>query len=1184
MLAALALLELALVSEPLPQVPAPSAGAGEAVRFERLHYRDRVERDGRQIREIEVKVHLGTAQGVAEFGQVGLLYIDGYGDVRFEDVVIEKPDSRRVEVKTGVVEDLNPFGVSGTSLPADLRFKKLTIPGLEPGDRLSYRMLNRQKALAPGHAFGEMKLPAVVGGALQTYELDLPRDAGIKVRLREGLDASWEEVPSSADRLVRRLTLKVELPTVAQPEITKDDLRKWVEPDVIFTSFRSWSEVSGWWWEISKDRLKPDTAVAKEASGLAEAATAPREKISALHAFLAARIRYLNVSFGLGRMQPRPAPDVLLNRYGDCKDKHALLAALAASLGLDVRPVLINSVRAALWDEVPSPQQFDHMISVVRLGPEPSDLLWLDATNPFGGPGHLMPQLRDKRALLIEPTGESVLVRTPKDPPFVPRQEVALKAVLSPEGVLRGRITWLFRSDAEFLLRAFFGSVPQEARISAAKETLAKDWGEVIVENVIVSDPLDVSSPFRVEFDVEKAIPANGSERALWVPFPEFDLPEAFDPVPGGSPAVSFDVRDVTARAEIEIPEGHRAHAPLSLSLERPFGTFRSTYSVEGRTLKLERILALSQPSVPEADAASYESFRNAVRTDRKQEFSIAFTAVALAAGSGGAEGLRRDGLAAFANKDYAKAVALLQKATEIDPKVKNGFRDLGRALYELGENEDSVAAFTREIETTPFHESAYAWRAYVLDRLNRGAEAEKDLAKQIEVAPFEVWSYERLGDRRLRQQRYDEASELYARAAAVEPKVSKRWVDLAVAQARAGRQDEARRSLDQAAVLDPSDQLKMTAAITYHFIGDLIKAGDLAESALPWLSGRLARMSPDDFDEGDLYWTTRLVDAWSVIGDAAAVGGDSAKAERFLRAAWRLGFSPKAGWALGDLCEKQGRLADAVELWSMAAAVPTAAATLPEDRQSRIEAACKKLPAAAPSPALVPDMPSAIEFAYARPRPQVEAEARLLELRTVRLNGPAIAEFTEEVLLLANADGLVERVTNLSRKKPEVFDRQLAKLDSIRLNWLRPDERAWKAARPGLLACNPASGCAVVLDMPGLSRLPSGDLGSIRITSLEPTDGSTLAPGQRVTVTATVHYQLYEDQGAVALVIQDQSGKSLFDTLIGEVVRSGTGDLTLSGSFTVPVNATRIDVLLPLAGSTRGATITVAAAKYDVR
>ncbi|HEX9725833.1 MAG TPA: tetratricopeptide repeat protein [Vicinamibacteria bacterium] len=1178
----LVILGLVLLSEPFKQF-APTPVAEQAYQFDRLQYRDRVESDGRQIRELDVKVRLGTAQAVAEFGQLGLPYIDGYGDVRFEDVVIEKPDGRRVAVENGRIEDLNPFGVTGTSLPADVRFKRLTIPGLEPGDRLSYVIRNQQQPLAPGRAFGEMKLPPLAGSPLQTYELDLPRDAAVKVRLRDGLGASWEEVPSARDRLVRRLTLKVEPPTSSPIVVSNKDLLNWAEPDVVFTSFDSWSEVSEWWWKISKDRLRPDKTVSEEASRLAQAASSPREQITALHAFLAGRIRYLNVSFGLGRMQPRAAPEVLRDRYGDCKDKHALLAALAESLGLDVRPVLINSFRSDLWDDVPSPQQFDHVISVLRMGAQPSEWLWLDATNPFGGPGHLAPQLRDKRALLIEPSGESVVVRTPVDPPFVPREEVTLTGTLSPEGVLKGRLAWSFRSDAEFALRAFFGALSQENRIPAVKEVLGSDWGEVTLNNVTISDPLNIAAPFRVEVDLEKMVPAKGRERALWVPFAEFNLPEAPESAPTEAPAVRFEVREMSARAEIQIPEGHSADAPLSLTLERPFGTFRSQYSADVRTVKLERSLVLSQSSVAEADVASYESFRKAVQADRKQEFSIALPAEA-SASAGGADGIHQQAKAAFSKKDFAKAAELFQKATESDPKLKDAFLHWGRALYELERDDDAVAAFSRQIEVTPFHEYAYAWRGHALARLDRWAEAERDLSKQIEVAPFQVWSYSKLADRRMAQDRYDEAADLYARAAAIKPKAAVRWVDLAEAQAQTGNKEKARGSLEKAVALEPTDQLKIRAAVTYHSIGDLLNAADLARKALPWLTGETAAMSVDDVDEGDLYWTGRLADLWRFIGEAASAEGDVSTAERYLEAAWRLEFSPEAGWALGDLREKQGRLMDAVELWFMAAAVPDASRTLPADYQDRIDAACEKLPQIADSPVVTLERMSSLRFHDPRPRRQVAAEARLMDLRTVRPGGPAVAQLTEPVLLLASSEGVVEHVTNLSGNQPEVFDRQIAKLGTIRLNWLRPDERSWKAVRRGLLVCSPATNCALLLDLPGLPDAPSGDLGSIRIESIEPKEGSTLKRGQQVTVRATVRYEPHDRESAVALVVQDDSRRSLLASSISEVAKPGTGELTLTGTFTVPDNANRVDVFLALTDPGRNSTSTVAAVYYKAQ
>ena len=52
------------------------------------------------------------------------------------------------------------------------------------------------------------------------------------------------------------------------------------------------------------------------------------DKIQALYDYVATNFRYISLSFGVGRYQPHSAADVLHNQYGDCKDKHTLLASL----------------------------------------------------------------------------------------------------------------------------------------------------------------------------------------------------------------------------------------------------------------------------------------------------------------------------------------------------------------------------------------------------------------------------------------------------------------------------------------------------------------------------------------------------------------------------------------------------------------------------------------------------------------------------------------------------------------------------------------------------------------------------------------------------------------------------------------------------------------------------------------
>lgn len=1074
----------AMVSPPASGTPAdPST---DYVRFDLLRYRDRVEGDGSFARTVEVRVLLRTANGVRQFGQIGSPYVDGYGDVAFEKVVIEKPDGHLVEVENGLVQDVNPFGVTETSVAADVRFKKMTIPGLEPGDSLSYRMVLRQKPLVPGRVFGEMKLFGFVGDPTQTYELDLPRDAGIRVRLRDGFGAAWEDVPAAGERLVRRLTHKVERLGGEPGELTKASVQAWAEPDVVFTSFSSWDEVSKWWWALSEDRLKPDASIKAEAQRLVASKTTPRERIVALHGFVASKVRYVNVSFGIGRMQPRPAADVLGNRYGDCKDKHALLAALASAVGLDVRPVLIGTSRSELHDEVPSPQQFDHMISVARLGPQPADWLWLDATNPYGVGGYLGPDLRDKRVLLIEASGEGRIVRTPAEPPFVPRTEVEIKGRLENDGVLRGRVVRRYRSDGEVEFRAIFAATLQDRWAELVRASLASQWKDAKVTNVSVSDPADVTDALRIEFDVEStpsARPAQG-DWSLWVPVPEFGLPEPTKKTTLGRAAADIAPGEFLQHAEIEIAEGLIARAPLSVSLDRPFGTFESAYSVEGRRLRLTRKLKLSRQSVSGDELASYEAFRKTIDTDRDQKFSVlggtGSTAAPLPQAPSLAEALRTQGLASFDQKDYAKAVELLQKATEADVKVKDGFLDLGRALSEAGRNEEALRAFSRQIEISAFHESAYEWRASVLDRLNRWDEAERDLLKQVEVAPFHAWAwaYETLGSRRTWQGRFGEAAEFFARAAAVEPKVGGRWVDVGRAYARDGRPAEARAALDRARSLGLPDSMKISAGAVYEAIGDPGTGGDLATNGLASVAQRLATLSGDVIGTDDLWGAEYLARAWYLIGAAAVATSDVTKAERYLDAAWNLWFLPEAAWALGDLREKQGRLTDAVRLWSMASAVPGPGWRLPADRQGRIDAACRRL-----DEGLLSTEPDK-QPQNVKPSRQLTGETTLMDLRTFRPDGRVLADLSEEVLLLVGADGSVERIRGISTKNAESLDHQLATLGPIRLPISRPDEQAFKVVRRGLLACSRMTRCVVVLDLPDTraetsqgtpaSRLPS--------------------------------------------------------------------------------------------------------------
>ena len=138
------------------------------------------------------------------------------------------------------------------------------------------------------------------------------------------------------------------------------------------------------------------------------------EKVRALYEWVSRNIRYVSLSFGVGRYQPHAAAEVLENRYGDCKDKATLLEALLEAEGFHGVPVLINS-KADIDPEVPTPLQFDHAFTFVSLDGHD---YWLDPTIGVGPFGYLLPQLRGERALVAAGDGKYGLRKTPQDFPY----------------------------------------------------------------------------------------------------------------------------------------------------------------------------------------------------------------------------------------------------------------------------------------------------------------------------------------------------------------------------------------------------------------------------------------------------------------------------------------------------------------------------------------------------------------------------------------------------------------------------------------------------------------------------------------------------------------------------------------------------------------------------------------------
>ena len=165
--------------------------------------------------------------------------------------------------------------------------------------------------------------------------MDLPADR--KVALYES-----STIPGNSEITNGR---RIERWTAANPEPAASSLEE-SPPLFAVSSMPSWDAFGEWMRSLNENAAAPTPEIVALAAKLTANKSGEQERIAALYAYVATKIRYVSVSFGMGRLQPHTAPVVLHNAYGDCKDHAALLSALAQSRWFqDVRGAHLHSGR-----------------------------------------------------------------------------------------------------------------------------------------------------------------------------------------------------------------------------------------------------------------------------------------------------------------------------------------------------------------------------------------------------------------------------------------------------------------------------------------------------------------------------------------------------------------------------------------------------------------------------------------------------------------------------------------------------------------------------------------------------------------------------------------------------------------------------------------------------------------------
>jgi len=1013
--------------------------------LEQKHVRARFEKDGTSERILKLRAKVLTEQAVREWGQLPLMYMPDVEDLTVTRVRVEKPDGSVIADATGSIQDVavRPPTVMPTFV--DLKQKVIAVASLRPGDVVEVEAKWTVHTPVAGNHFWFDYSFVTEGGTVldERLELDVPADSNAIVQVKAGAPADLNGGRVEGGRKIYRWATKHEAAQTTDTEV-KHVGRDKPAADVRLTTFQRWDEIAVWYAGLAAQPSSPE--VTAKALELTKGITNRGAKIDAIYDYVAKEIRYLSLSFGLGRFAPHAPADVLKNKYGDCKDKATLLAAMLDAIGIESVPVLLHTERS-LDEALASPAEIDHVIALVPDGDDPTRWTWMDSTAQVAPVGMLAPQIRDRRVVLVGRGRQKTrLVRTPADPPSPWVDTVDVRGTIDPIGTLTASVVITVQGDSEFLARTVLRTAPAEMTKQFIREMVADSGLVGEYSNETASDPGATRQPMELRAKVRMSGFLNwAAAKSELKTIPRAHLPYREEGERRGQTELDLgSPSKAVLRASFELPPGYTLHAPVPVTLSTEDVTYSSKYTVDGARVTIERVLDWRARKLLAARFGEYSAFVTAAQSDLAQAIRVEGTSVSTPSipadataselYAAGFNAYQADkyadaarlwtrttevdpkmlsawnalGLAYDKLKEYPKAVAALEKALTIDRFDKRTYGDLGRTRRKAGELKEAAAAFTKHVEINPTDGDVLLELGTVLSSLERYADASVALEKAAAAGKLTAWGYTLLGEAYLRQKQPDKASSAFDRALGISktpaPVI---WTKIGWVLADCGH--------------DPNRARSLSLQTLKH-----------AATEMPDVKASAITNSRADLME-------RVAWSWDALALLALKNGQLEEAERYARAGWMLGRQWQMAMTLARIYEKRDRLSDAANYYLTAYSIA-------RDPSEELKGHVKRM--LGDEELLKPMLP----------------RASLLALSLIKLpdTGP---EGRARYTVIVGSDG---RVVDLTFKDGDESMRSLEKsLRDIKPDVEFPPEAPPRLALTLYVACGASQGCAVTSVFP---------------------------------------------------------------------------------------------------------------------
>lgn len=997
-----------------------------------------VERDGSSTTDVAVRLRVPTDASVARAGTVSIPFARESSTVEIAYVRVRKPDGRVVDTPASSAIDVQSEATQEEPIYSDSMIRKVNVRGLAAGDVLEYAAKVRTRPLLPGHFYFEDESirPTVVEDGWLT--VSAPDNMFLNVKTRG--DAPI--VTRSNGRQIYRWTATSAKATTSTDLMTLARDRRYLPAHIQVSSFHSWAELGDAVRVLWKGRAEPTAAVRQKALEVTNGASTDEARVQALYAFVSGKIRYVGLQFGVGRLQPHTAEEVLDNGFGDCKDKHILLEALLSSVGVNSTPALIG-VDQHVDPDVPSPAQFNHVVTRVDLAAGP---LWVDATVSAAYAGYLTAAVRDRQALAVPARVPASLASTPRELPRPNRLTITLEARVDLSQGLLAHLKEEHHGDSEVLLRLALRQL-SEAERRAAITSAVESWVGPATSTAVsgIDDP---TVPIIVIAEGTKPREARWARGEITLPLPSIAIP---DVATGGVAPISLlSTEAQVQRLTLELPAGFEGlfdgQPSFEASEKTDFGEYHLLLKAAGSAVTVERTLTLSVHELPRARAEEFRVFRDAVIKPLpvlviKEAWPWTSTSALRAPVPDGKNAEATRLLAQARTSVVPVAIQLYQRVVELEPTHPAAWALLGGMQMLTNDRVEGEKNLRRQIEVAP---SAFAYKtaASSLLRLTRTDDAVTLLREGASRFPDDRDMPALLGETLVGLARFADALPVIQAEAARRPRSSRLQLDLGRALAGTGQPDLGVAALKQAAVLEAGPNIWSAVA------RELARMNRESDLALDYAQRAIARTNAENAaaelqnpPAGYSNAAGRMAYYYETLGQVLIRRGDYGRARSYCMAAWEM-LVPTGTGATAAGC------------------VATAARG---SKDTETAAKYEKL-----STAMTVQMQRSADFQRRGPGslgPVSASEAEALtvygkemeRLQTFSVPRPAAASGNGFVDFLVGPDGRIRQARSRALGGAPTLDTLVPTLVGLKVAPALPEDGTARLFLSGLLVCSPA-------------------------------------------------------------------------------------------------------------------------------